>query len=180
MTEYVNHKEFGEVLQRADSIANRYAAELLVGKKQLKERFLDLPEAYNLITKAVLLSDVFLVPYKTIVKRFIETELIDDESEIQKLFEADSETIMSIAKRYECCRRNFEISKETRLGGYVNKALMLYENELSTFKDLQIKLELLQKKPEDYGVYDDSFDAYEFLRRASDNSGVEDDYDEED
>lgn len=180
MTEYVNHKEFGEKIQKADSIANRFAAELLVGKKQLQEKFSELPETYNCMIKAVLLSDIFLVPYKTIVKRFIETEMIKDDSVIHNLLNADTETIKSIAERYECCRRNFEISNEKRLGGYVNKALILYEQELSTFKELQERLELLHKKPEDFGVFDDSFDMYEFLRRASESSEVEDDYDEED
>jgi len=180
MTEYVNHKEFGEEIKKADIIANRLAAELLVGTKKLQERFNDLPDTYSTVTKTVILSDIFLVPYKTIVKRFVETELITESSIIKELLEVENSTIKSIAERYECCRRNFEISKEKRLGGYVNKALMLYENELSTYKELQNRLELLQKKPEDFGMFDDSYDIYEFLRRASESSEVEENYDEED
>jgi Zn-dependent peptidase ImmA (M78 family) len=180
MTEYVNNKEFGEEIKKADLIANRFAAELLVGTKQLQEKFHELPKTYDYITKAVLLSDTFLVPYKTIVKRFIETELIKDEKIIHDLLNTDVEIIKSIAERYECCRRNFEISNEMRLGGYVNKALMLYEQELCTFNELEKRLKLLNKKPEDFNVFDDSFDMYEFLRRASEVSEMEDDYDEED
>lgn len=180
MTEYTNHEEFGEELQKADAIANRFAAELLVGKKQLQEKFYELPKTYDYLTKAVLLSDIFLVPFKTIVKRFIEIELVEDENIIQNLLNTKLETIKSIIERYECCRRNFEISEEKRLGGYVNKALMLYEQELSTFEELQEKLKLLQKTPEDYDVIDDGFDMYEFLRLASEHPEVEEDYDEED
>lgn len=180
MTEYVDNKKYGEKIKEADMIANRFAAELLVGKKQLQERFNELPETYNNIIKAVLLSDIFLVPFKTIVKRFSETEIIKDEKKICDLLSVDDETIKSIAERYECCRRNFETSKEKRLGGYINKALMMYENELSTFKELGEKLELIQKKPEDFEVFDDSFDMYEMLRRASEISEVEEYYDDED
>lgn len=166
MTEYVNNKEYGEKIKKADIIANRFAAELLVGKKQLQERFNELPESYSNIVKAVLLSDIFLVPYKTIVKRFSETEIIKDEKIISELLRVDDKAIKLIAERYECCRRNFEISKEIRLGGYTNKALMMYENELSTFNELKEKLELIQKRPEDFEIFDDSFDMYEMLRRA--------------
>lgn len=180
MTEYVNNKEYGEKIKKADIIANRFAAELLVSKKQLQERFDELPESYNNMVKAVLLSDVFLVPYKTIVKRFSETEIIKDEKIIIELLNASEGTIKSISERYECCRRNFEISKEKRLGGYQNKALMMYENELSTFEELKEKLDLIQKKPEEFGIFDDSFDMYEMLRRASETPEVEEYYDDED
>jgi Zn-dependent peptidase ImmA (M78 family) len=180
MTEYVNNKQYGEQIKKADIIANRFAAELLVGKKQLQERFDELPDSYSNMVKAVLLSDVFLVPYKTIVKRFSETEIIKDENIINELLNVTEETIKSMAERYECCRRNFEISKEKRLGGYQNKALMMYENELSTFEELKEKLDLIQKKPEDFGIFDDSFDMYEMLRRASEISEVGEYYDDED
>ena len=180
MTEYVDHKEFGEELKKADAIANRFAAELLVGKKQLQEKFNELPQTYDYLTKAVLLSDIFLVPFKTIVKRFIEIGILEDDSIIQTLLKYDSETIKVISDRYECCRRNLEVSREKRLGGYVNKAIILYEQELSTFEELKERLELLQKTPEEYEVFDDNFDMYEFLRYASENPEVEEDYDEED
>ena len=179
MTEYVDHKEFGEELKKADAIANRFAAELLVGKKQLQKKFNELPQTYDYLTKAVLLSDIFLVPFKTIVKRFIEIGMLEDDSIIQTLLKSDSETIKLISDRYECCRRNFEVSKEKRLGGYVNKAILLYEQELSTFEELKERLELLQKTPEEYEVFDDNFDMHKFLRYASENPEVEEDYDEE-
>lgn len=180
MTEYVNHKEFGEELKKADAIANRFAAELLVGKKQLQEKYDELPESYDYLTKAVLLSDIFLVPYRTIVKRYIEIEIVKDDDNIKKLLEVKKETIKLICERYECCSRNWEVSNERKLGGYANKAIMLYEEELSTFKELESRLELLKKVPEDYEIFDDSLNIHEFLRYASDNPELEEDYDEED
>lgn len=179
MTEYVNNKDFGLKIEKVDLIANRFAAELLVGYRRLVEKYNELPASYNLKVKAVILSDIFLVPYKTIIKRFIETGLITDKDEIETLIHLDDDQIKAIAERHECCRRNYEINEEKRLGGYVNKALMLYEHELSTYKELRDRLELLGKTPEDFDVQDTDFDLYEMLRRASEDSGVEDDDDEE-
>lgn len=173
MTEYVNHTEYGPEIEKADAIANRFAAELLVGKKKLEEKYKELPPSYSSLVKAVILSDIFLVPYKTIIKRFVETELITDTNEITNLLEVKCEQIENIAERYECCRRNYEITEATYLGGYINKALMLYENELSTYKELESALSLIQKSPEDFGI--ESFDINEFLRRASECSEVEED-----
>ena len=87
MTEYVDHNNYGADIEKADLIANRFAAELLVGNKKLTDKFNELPEIYNLSTKAVILSGVFLVPYKTIVKRFVEIGLITDLDKIKELVE---------------------------------------------------------------------------------------------
>jgi len=179
MTEYTSHENFGDVLARADIIANRFAAEILVGSKKLIEKFEEIPGYYPLEVKAVLLSDVFLVPYKTIVKRFIEINIVKEQSEIKRLLTIDEQEIKLIADRYECCRRNTIKTSEIRLGGYSNKALTLFENELSTFQDLEEKLKLVGKTPADYGIVDTEFDIYDFLSRASVQTVAEDDKDYE-
>lgn len=178
MTEYVDSKEFGPALKRADMIANRFAAELLVGTKKLLEKFEELPETYNERVKAVLLSDIFLVPYKTIIKRFAEIGILEDQFIIEELLSVKEKEVKEIADRHESCRRNYEINKETKLGGYVNKALLLYENELSTYKTLEKKLELIKKTPEEFNIHDDSFDLYELLRNSSGNPDWKDEDDE--
>jgi len=178
MTEYVNHEEFGQKLKEADIIANRFAAELLVGKKQLKSKFDELPIEYNNITKAVLLSDAFLVPYKTIVKRFIEIGLVKNNEDIKNLFEVSSHDIAGIVERFECCNRNYEISEEKLLGGYVNKVLTLYEHELSTYSELKERLELLDITPDEYQVFDDSYDNYKYLKYAAESPELEEDIDD--
>lgn len=179
MTEYVEHNKYGVDIKKADIIANRFAAELLVPSKKLKEKFEELPEIYNLSTKAIILSGIFLVPYKAIVKRFVEVGLITDSEEIESLLRVEREQIKFVAKRHECCRRNYEISKEKRLGGYVNKALLMYENELNTYAELRSRLELLNIKPEDYGIEDTDFDIYDFLLRASEKTEAEEEEDDE-
>jgi Zn-dependent peptidase ImmA (M78 family) len=178
MTEYVDSKEFGSVLKKADMIANRFSAELLVGTKKLLEKFEELPETYNERVKAVLLSDIFLVPYKTIIKRFAEIGILKEQGIIEELLSVEEKEVREIADRHEACRRNYEINKETKLGGYVNKALLLYENELSTYKTLEEKLKLIEKTPEEFNIHDDSFDLYELLRSASGNPDWEDEDDE--
>jgi len=175
MTEYTSHENFGDVLARADIIANRFAAEILVGSKKLIEKFEEIPGYYPLEVKAVLLSDVFLVPYKTIVKRFIEINIVKEHSEIKRLLTIDEQEVKLIADRYECCRRNSIKTSEIRLGGYSNKALTLFENELSTFQELEDKLKLVDKTPADYGIVDTEFDIYDFLSRASVQTVAEDD-----
>ena len=179
MTEYTSHENFGDVLARTDIIANRFAAEILVGSKKLIEKFEEIPGYYPLEVKAVLLSDVFLVPYKTIVKRFIEINIVKEQSEIKRLLTIDEQEVKLIADRYECCRRNSIKTSEIRLGGYSNKALTLFENELSTFQELEDKLKLVDKTPADYGIVDTEFDIYDFLSRASVQTVAEDDEDYE-
>jgi Zn-dependent peptidase ImmA (M78 family) len=177
MTEYVNHKDFGEKLKKADIIANRFAAELLVGAKQLREKYSELLNISSNAAKAVILSDLFLVPYRTIVKRLRETELIS-ENELVKLLDISDDIIIEhLSERYECRRRNLEITNEIRLGGYVNKALTLYEEDLCSFNELESRLSLLKKTPEDYNIFDDGFDVYDYLRRESTSKGLEDDND---
>lgn len=179
MTEYVNHIEYGENIKKADLIANRFAAELLVGSKKLLEKYNELNSTYNLAVKAVLLADIFLVPYKTIVKRFIETEMVTSQEDIDMLKNMSNEQVKEIAERYECCRRNYEISKETRLGGYINKALMLYENDLNTYDELKENLALFKKTPEEYDIYDNELDIYELIKNSLDNPDFQEDNDDE-
>ncbi len=178
MTDYIDNIEYGEKLLKADLIANRFAAELLVGKKILKLKYDELPEEYDYISKAILLSDIFLVPYKTIVKRFIEVGIVKDESIAEKLLNLDTKNIQLLAKRFECCSRNEEITNEKRLGGYTNKALLLFENELSTYKELKERLKLIDDDPENYNILDDDYDNYKYLKYAAENPEIEDGIDD--
>lgn len=176
MTEYVNHKEHGKELENADLIANRFAAEILVGEKELRIKFIELSKKYDNITTTVLLSDYFLVPINIIIKRYIETGLLAEKI-INKLYEIDDKTVDIIFDRYECRRRNILITNKKELGGYKDKALTLYENDLSTYKELKRNLSLLNKTPEDYNIYDDSLDINDYLTFAVENPDVEDTYD---
>lgn len=157
LIEYVNNDKDGEKIAEVERIANRFAAELLVGKKNLSERYHELSPELNNTVKAILLSDAFLVPYRVIVKRLFEIEIIKVD-ELNKLLEVETINVKKIAERYECCIDNFQITNKKILGGYVDYALRLYENELSTYIDISNLLKLVGKLPEDYGIFDDSLD----------------------
>ncbi len=172
MMEYTNHSQYGDKIIKADKIANRFAAELMVGDKALKELFYKLPKYYKLLVKTVILSGEFLVPYKAIVKRLEETGIID-KAEMNKLLEIKENEIKLIAERYECCTGNYGISKEKLFGGYANKALTMYENDLYTYNDLKKKLELIGKTPEDYDIQFYDIDLSEFILRASEDTETE-------
>jgi Zn-dependent peptidase ImmA (M78 family) len=173
MVEYTNHCRYGAKIKMADIIANRFAAELLVGKKALKERWDDLSNRYNLCVKSVILSGEFLVPYRTIVKRLVETGIVTSDDKMNKLLDIQETEIKQIADRYECCNRNYDISKTKHLGGYINKALTMYENNLSTYDDLCKKLALIGKTPEDFDIQYYDLDLSEFILRASEEPETE-------
>lgn len=177
MVEYTSNSTYKTDIQKADIVANRFAAELLVSEKALKENMEDLPGHLDMMARAVMLSGKFLVPYRAIVKRLGETGIVADSKKINRMLDADELEIRQIAERYECCGRNYEISNEKRPGGYVNKALTMYENDLLTFDGLSKKLELVGKKPEDFGIEYYDIDMTEFILRASEKP--EKDYEED-
>lgn len=172
MMEYTNNSQYGVKILKADKIANRFAAELLVGEKALKEEFSNMPGHYNPMVKCVLLSDKFLVPYRAVARRLNETGLITSK-ELKDLLDVDESELKLTAERYECCIRNYEISNIKQLGGYVNKALTMYENDLYTYDDLKNKLELIGKTPEDYDIQFYDLDLSEFILRASEDTETE-------
>lgn len=178
MTEYIENKEFGTALKRAELIANRFAAELLISSKKLSEKYAELPGIYSPDVKVAILSDAFLVPFKAIVKRLHEVGGIVSQEVIDELLSLNQNEIKAIAERYEICERNYEINEITKLGGYVNKALVLYENELSTYEELENKLKLIGKKPEEFNVIDDNLNLIDLLINSSESPDWEDDDDE--
>jgi len=172
MIEYTNNSQYGSKIIRADKIANRFAAELLIGESALKQELLNIPGNYSLVVKCVFLSDKFLVPYRAVTKRLNETGMIT-QKEMKELLSVNESEYKLIAERYECCGRNYEVTKIRQFGGYVNKALTMYENDLYTYGELQEKLKLVGKKPEDYGIQFYDMDLSEFILRASDDTETE-------
>jgi Zn-dependent peptidase ImmA (M78 family) len=164
LTEYSDHAEAGKQIQEADEIANRFAAELLLEEESFNRAYERLPKEHSMEVKAVLLSDWFLVPYKAIIRRFAETGMLLESEQIERLLHIDTQELERISLRFECCTRNKEVSKDRRLGGYRNKALLLYEQELSTYEELKERLALLGETPQAYGVFDDSYDYYKGLK----------------
>jgi len=149
--DYISGNGNQSELLKAELIANRFAAELLVDEKILFDRFSILKKTYDIEVIAVKLSDFFLVPFRTVAKRLIETDLISD-VEADRLLSKNDDDIKVLAGRYECCSNNFKISGIQKTGGYKNKALTLYENELMTYARLSKILKTINETPEDNNI----------------------------
>ncbi len=146
-------------LNKEEAKANRFAAEFLVPKnllmneldarKQKKEKV----EMKDIIG----LMDVFMMPYKTIVRRLHEIEFISEEQCNQFLTIPDrdeDEGVMLWQKRLELCARNNERTMRKKLGNLVDMSLEAYEQEVITFDKLTYLLSLAQQKPEQYNIND--------------------------
>jgi Zn-dependent peptidase ImmA (M78 family) len=104
--------------------ANRFAAEFLVPKqvilteidiRGLKRNSIELKDIIELM-------DVFLMPYKTIVRRLLEVEYINEEQCQEFLIIPDrnnNEGVLLWQKRLGLCHRNNEITKKTKFGNYM-------------------------------------------------------------
>lgn len=83
--------------------------------------------------------DVFLVPYKTLVRRLYEINYISKEQFNKFMEEKDRNEesgIMLWQKRLGLCRRNNERTKEIKLDKLVDSALKLYDKQQITYEKL--------------------------------------------
>ena len=145
-------------LNKEEAKANRFAAEFLVPKnllmneldsrKQKKEKV----EIKDIIG----LMDVFLMPYKTIVRRLHEIEFISEKqcNEFLDIPDRDENSgVILWQKRLELCARNNEITMRKKLGNLIDMSLEAYEQESITFDKIAYILSLAQQKPEQYNIH---------------------------
>ena len=154
-----NQIESNESISKEEAKANRFAAEFLVPKtllineidaRRLKKDKLEVKDIIGLM-------DVFLMPYKTIVRRLFEIDLISEEQCNQFLTIPDrkeNEGIMLWQKRLELCTRNNEKTMRKKLSTLVNMSLEAYKQEAITFEKLTYLLTLASQKPEQYSIFD--------------------------
>lgn len=165
LNEYLNGSEENGSTEEIERKASRFAAELLVNGKKLKNYIDDEFNGDELTLMHVLkLSEYFLVPYKTIVRRLREENIIDEEN-FYDFEEITKEKLKFTTNRYELCVKNNLISKEKRYGEYTNMLLKLYENDLRTYSELKEMLELLKSVPSDFGI-DEETDIFDFMIRS--------------
>ncbi len=148
---FVDHKNHFEKL------ANRFAAELLVEEKVLQKELNNREIHKNNVSlkNIVELMDVFLVPYKTIVRRLYEINYIDYEECIKLLAiparGKDSE-IIKLQLRYELCMKNNKRDHRKKLANFVDLSLNAYEQNLRTFERLTYLLSLVNRTPDEFGI----------------------------
>lgn len=129
-----------------ESKANLFAALLLVPKESLKKELelLKVKTAKDLNQlKVIKLMDAFAVPYKTIILRLYEIEILDEEETVKWLSIPDrneEKGILYQIKKHKIAER---WQKRTRQVKYSNLQALIYDNdELELLPEERIKKDL--------------------------------------
>ena len=151
-------------INKEDLKANRFAAEILVPKEVLINEIdiRDIKENSIDIREIIELMDIFLVPYKTIIRRLYEIEYITKEKYINLLNQEDRNEesgIMLWQKRLGLCKRNNQRTNEIKLDKLIDNALKLYDKKQITYEKLEFLLKLANLKPSEFNIYEDKFES---------------------
>lgn len=140
--------------------ANRFGAEFLLAEdvfeNELKIRKIERNSVS--LKQVVELMDVFLVPYKTMVRRLYEIKYIslDQCNELLAIEDRnENEGVMLWQKRLNICKRNNERTEEKKLDKLIDMALELYENQQITYEKLEYLLHLSDVTPADFNIYEE-------------------------
>ena len=134
--------------------ANRFAAELLINEELLLQEM----RTHNIdknkidIKDIFKLSDLFLVPYKTMVRRLSETKVLKEkrQSELMKLSMEDVEMWRSRLGIYIQTRQN-----KVGLSNLIDIAMELYESNMITREKLEYVLKFAGLNTDDLGIKDE-------------------------
>lgn len=141
-------------ISRNEQKANRFAAEFLMNEELLLQEIrtsgmdknkIDIKDIFKL-------SNLFLVPYKTMVKRLYEINLIN-QKRYMELIELSNDEV-------EIWRTRLGLSLPTRdnkigLSDLVDKAMSLYEKKKITREKLEYLLEFAGLTTEEMGIRDE-------------------------
>ena len=146
-----------ETRENVEDIANRFAAEFLVQtiilKEELNKRGCKKDEID--LRTIVELMDLFIVPYKTIVRRIYEIGLLSPQTCEDMLgiqARGQESQIVRLQQRLELCSRNNERLENKKLTDFIDLAIVSYEKNLRTFEALKYLLNLAEKTPEQFGI----------------------------
>ncbi|MBQ4260148.1 MAG: ImmA/IrrE family metallo-endopeptidase [Lachnospiraceae bacterium] len=129
--------------------ANRFAAEFLVDQVLLNQE-MNLYGIKEITIKGILqLCELFVVPYRTMVKRLREIERISDEKMMELLMETE-ESIGQYRKKYSFVLRDPD--ERIVMNNLIELAVNAYEKEYITFEKLEYLLDLSKLTPEDLGI----------------------------
>lgn len=147
----IHSPENEEELDDNEKKANRFAAEFLVAEALLLREmkiYSITPENLDM-EKILKLSNIFTVPYKTMVRRLFEIKILDKESE-EEYMKKTSEEIAILRIRYGYTLKNR--GEKIVLDTLINRSIELYEKNLITFERLEYLLSLAGKEPKDLGI----------------------------
>lgn len=144
-----------------EDIANRFAAELLMAEKTVRDLYhrcvegnTKYPKDVQLIILVLCLMDYYLVPYKMTVLRLEELGLITSEEE-EALLAVPREGENSISQmqtRLGLCERNNEITKTKKFADFIDLAIQDYQRQLITFAKMRQLLSIFNLTPESLGI----------------------------
>jgi Zn-dependent peptidase ImmA (M78 family) len=131
--------------------ANRFAAEFLVDEDLLySEMKLHYITPGRIKVKDIItLASMFIVPYKTMVKRLFEVDAISFE-ECRDYLRMNESTIDQLRKRYSI--PIYGSDDRIALDNLVDLAVSSYEKKLITYEKLEYLLFMSDLKPEDVGI----------------------------
>lgn len=144
-----------------EDIANRFAAELLMAEKTVRDLYhrcvegnTKYPKEVQLIILVLCLMDYYLVPYKMTVLRLEELGLITlQEEEILLAVPREGEnSISQMQKRLGLCERNNEITRTKKFADFIDLAIQDYQKQLITFAKLRQSLSIFDLTPESMGI----------------------------
>lgn len=148
-------------LSKEECKAKRFAAEFLSPKGALINE-LDIRNIKkdNIeLNHIVKLMDVFILPYKTMVRRLFEVGYISEAEcmEFLKIEDGDpTNGVMFMQKRLKICYRNNERTCQIKFDRIQDLSLSLYENGLITKERLAYYLNLEGSSLKDFNIEEDS------------------------
>lgn len=137
--------------EEVELFANRFAAEFLVNEELLRQemKVFGIDKDNLSIKEIVRVSNLFVVPYKTMVKRLNETGILSKK---------ESERFMAYTdEQADIWRKRLGLSIPVRkdkigLSDLVDKGMDLYEKHLITYEKLEYLLEFAGLTPSKMGV----------------------------
>lgn len=132
--------------EEIEMLANRFAAEFLVNEELLRQemKIFGINRDDLGVKEIVRLSNLFVVPYKTMVRRLFETNIISGK---------DFEKFMSVTEeQVDIWRNRLGLSVPVRrdkigLSNLIDKGMELYERRLITYEKLEYLLEFAGLTP---------------------------------
>ncbi|MXP74718.1 ImmA/IrrE family metallo-endopeptidase [Lachnospiraceae bacterium WCA-9-b2] len=129
--------------------ANRFAAEFLIDKQLLYQE-IDLYMIREITIESILrLADLFTVPYRTMVKRLWEAEVINDAKLNEFLLETE-DSVDKYRKRYSISYQKPD--ERVAIDNLVDLAVSAYELGHITYEKLEYLLRMSKLEPKDIGI----------------------------
>ncbi|MGH4120880.1 ImmA/IrrE family metallo-endopeptidase [Clostridium sp.] len=162
-SEVLDEKIPANEMSKEDFKANKFAAEFLVPEEVFRNELSirNIKKDFIELKKIVELMDVFLVPYKTLVRRLYEIDYISLFKCNEFLNEEDRKEdkgVMLWQKRLGLCKRNNERTKEIKLDKLVDMSLELYDKGQITYEKLNYLLGLSNLNPSEFNIFEQKYE----------------------